>query len=336
MIDVASIYAYPPQSTPLGELVRERANVRREPDGADVSQGKLFGWAARKLGIQKWGQILIIGLFAASLVFWRKLDALEGELHVFMTQQAAFQQQLIQRLLDRALAQGLAGNSEEAIRTVQIASVVVATAKQAKTAAEAGVFSEALERINKVSEVVQRNPDAEDAVSAFRLALVEYRSALEQVPALGAKESVDKPVLGAKKESVDKPVGGPFKVLFASMVLRPPVIDCSGIRFELDCIRPTTTRRLADDRWLKNLVIADARQTLDGFHWKNVTFLNSRVKYAGGEVDLQNVRFVNCTFEFAPVQHAEELANVLALGQKYFFVGAKPLASRPLSFISPS
>ena len=58
---------------------------------------------------------------------------------------------------------------------------------------------------------------------------------------------------------------------------------------------------------------------MDGFHWLNgITFVNMRIRYNGGEVELRNVRFVNCSFEIANNLRALQLASALtSLGQPF-------------------
>jgi hypothetical protein len=46
-----------------------------------------------------------------------------------------------------------------------------------------------------------------------------------------------------------------------------------------------------------------------------VTFVGTRVRYEGGELDLQNVKFVRCIFGFSPDDHGARLATAIALGQ---------------------
>src|SRR5262249_28282839 len=52
------------------------------------------------------------------------------------------------------------------------------------------------------------------------------------------------------------------------------------------------TRLLSDDVRVENLTMQGAAETLDGVHWRNVTFIGTRLRYEGGPLDLQNVRFV--------------------------------------------
>jgi hypothetical protein len=46
-----------------------------------------------------------------------------------------------------------------------------------------------------------------------------------------------------------------------------------------------------------------------------VTFIGTRLRYQGGEADLQNVHFVRCTFGFANGDRGARLATAIALGE---------------------
>jgi hypothetical protein len=82
-----------------------------------------------------------------------------------------------------------------------------------------------------------------------------------------------------------------------------------------EILLPPASRLFTDNVRIKNLTITGAAQTLDGLHWENVTFIGSRLRYQGGELDLRNVRFVRCRFGLASDERGARLATALALGQ---------------------
>ena len=82
-----------------------------------------------------------------------------------------------------------------------------------------------------------------------------------------------------------------------------------------EILEPPASRLFVDNVRVENLTIAGATQTLDGMHWKNVTFMGTRLRYEGGEVDLENVHFVRCKFGFTTDERGVRLANTIALGQ---------------------
>lgn len=59
------------------------------------------------------------------------------------------------------------------------------------------------------------------------------------------------------------------------------------------------------------LMITGAVMHLDNWHMKNVVVVNSRVIYDGGPLDLHNVVFVNCTFQFRVEPSGIKLAETL-------------------------
>ncbi len=59
------------------------------------------------------------------------------------------------------------------------------------------------------------------------------------------------------------------------------------------------------------LVITGAVMSLDGYFMKNIVIVNSRVAYSGGPVVLQNVTFVNCTFDLTAQPTGVRLADAL-------------------------
>lgn len=78
------------------------------------------------------------------------------------------------------------------------------------------------------------------------------------------------------------------------------------------------TRLLSDNVRVENLTMQGAAETLDGVHWHNVTFIGTRLRYEGGALDLQNVRFVRCNFGFATTTLGAQLADAIALGHTSF------------------
>ena len=92
-------------------------------------------------------------------------------------------------------------------------------------------------------------------------------------------------------------------------------IDATLMPDSSEILLPPATRLVTDNVRVENLTIAGAAQTLDNMHWKNVTFIGTRLRFEGGSIDLQNVHFVRCTFGFPPDARGARLANAIVLGQ---------------------
>jgi hypothetical protein len=75
---------------------------------------------------------------------------------------------------------------------------------------------------------------------------------------------------------------------------------------------------------LQGTVIKGGTQTLDGFDWQHVIFIGMRIKYKGGEVKLDNVVFVNCTFELQKDERGARVADYIALAIPTLNIEAMP------------
>jgi acyl dehydratase len=95
-------------------------------------------------------------------------------------------------------------------------------------------------------------------------------------------------------------------------------LDATKLAATGEIVVPPVRRSLEDNVAVEKLTIAGASQTLDGIRWTNVTFVGTRVKYAKGPLDMENVRFVNCTFDFPADESGSRLSNAIALGQTSF------------------
>jgi hypothetical protein len=80
---------------------------------------------------------------------------------------------------------------------------------------------------------------------------------------------------------------------------------------------------------LKNLTIRDCPQVLDGFAWANVVFINSHIVYKGGPVLLDNVTFINCTFDVVGSNAGPGILKYAALDQKELTFGTLPHETGP-------
>ncbi len=114
-------------------------------------------------------------------------------------------------------------------------------------------------------------------------------------------------------------VGAP-RVLAIGAVLNPAklggnLLDATSMPSSAEILEPPPSRIFADNVHVENLTIAGAAQTLDGIHWKNVTFIGTHLRYEGGEVDLHDVRFIHCMFGFPSDDRGGRLATAIARGQ---------------------
>lgn len=114
-------------------------------------------------------------------------------------------------------------------------------------------------------------------------------------------------------------VGAP-RILAIGALLNPAslggnLLDATSMPSGAEILEPPMSRIFADNVHVENLTIAGAAQTLDGIHWKNITFIGAHLRYEGGEVDLHDVRFIHCMFGFTSDDRGGRLAAAIARGQ---------------------
>lgn len=246
--------------------------------------------------------------------------------------------------LEQAVAQGVGGNITAAeMQTDRAAAILMSTRTQGQAAAP-----DFFERtVGQLDRVLRSHPDNErliEHVTLARIELAQLRSAQPAVPegtgagtAGAAKNGTASPAGSANSEfnagpGVEAPhaVNIPGHVVFAAPraltsneMLDPAAlggnyIDATLMPDTSEILLPPSTRVMADGVRVDRLTIAGATQTLDGIRWKDVTFVGTRLRYEGGEVSLQNVRFTNCTFGFSTDERGARLADAIALGQRSF------------------
>jgi hypothetical protein len=114
-------------------------------------------------------------------------------------------------------------------------------------------------------------------------------------------------------------VGAP-RILAIGALLNPAslggdLLDATSMPSRSEILEPPSSRIFADNVRVENLTIVGAAQTLDGIHWKNITFIGTRLRYEGGEVALHDVRFIDCMFGFTSDDRGGRLATAIARGQ---------------------
>ncbi len=91
------------------------------------------------------------------------------------------------------------------------------------------------------------------------------------------------------------------------------VVDGSAIPTGTDLLQTSSGSLAKNGASISGLTLDGVTQTLDGVEWKDVVFVNSRVRYRGGDLKLDNVRFVHCTFEVPESSRGAQLADYATL-----------------------
>jgi len=187
---------------------------------------------------------------------------------------------------------GLAKNADKpeiAARAAQVAASLTATLREQKRSAVPEFFEQANQDINALR--LKKEPSLRAVAFTTQQQLAEYRSALQ----------------------TGKPIGSALNC--ASGSNPSSLFGASGDQTKAD-------------RLVQAITITNCPQILDGFTWRNVVFINSRILYKGGPVVLDHVVFLNCTFQ---TQQNDEGIKLL----QYAILDENTLSVKP-EFFKPS
>jgi hypothetical protein len=217
--------------------------------------------------------------------------------------------QLVHDLLTTAKAVS-STQPELSTRAFRASKSLISAMKQRSDPANPQYFVTAISELDSIN--AGKSEPLMSHVSAVRLVLADYRSSLEAPPERTLRE-----------------------VTFDKTVTQVP--DRSTIVFRLKSgVEMIQIQNIARDKrtFANTEVVFDtvnmiapfgASQTLDGIHWHNIAFVGAHIIYLGGDLDLQNVRFVNCTFEVpstrAPLSRVNQFIDYAALGQSRLTFG---------------
>lgn len=156
----------------------------------------------------------------------------------------------------------------------------------------------------QLDRVAQQNPGDRrlfEHVTSARIELAGLRSAQEIPPSQPAGIVLDSP-----------------RYMDANQTLSPSslgrsYLDATQLPELSEMLVPPASRALADNVRVEDLTLAGAAQTLDGIRWRNVTFVGTRLRYEGGGLSLQNVRFVRCRFGFPADERGARIAGAITL-----------------------
>jgi hypothetical protein len=216
---------------------------------------------------------------------------------------------LVKELLSEVQQSIKAGDPDRAEKALGIAPVLLSAASKQKAKADPEYFTMSVEELDNIQRQAPNERIAEQ-VRAVRFGLATYRSALQTVTIAPDLTTVvlpkNPPYFPDGSDSLSVPVGE--KGIVWDFKNLPP-----GKNAIAPLQIPFLSKGVVNDNPESPVFLINGTQQLDGLKFVNMVFVNMHIVYYGGPVLLDNVKFVDCTFEFSPNKYGEQLANGVAL-----------------------
>jgi hypothetical protein len=246
--------------------------------------------------------------------------------------------------LEQGLVQGAGGNITAAEMQTDRAAAILMSSRMQSQAATPEFFEHTVRELDRLLQTHPDNARLVEHVTLARIELAQLRSAQavaggaggggtgaapKSESAAGAAAPDSGADVGLRSQAphavsipghviLAAPRGLGANELLDTAALHGYYVDATLMPATSEILLPPSKRVMADGVRVDGLTIAGAAQTLDGIRWKNVTFVGTRLRYEGGEVSLQNVRFTKCTFGFSTDDRGARLADAIALGRRSF------------------
>ena len=218
------------------------------------------------------------------------------------------------------------GDKTRASEVAYDAHELLRAAKENKSPVTPGYFAGTVALLNNLPPV--KDADVESRVLADRVELAEYHSVLEAAPDIPAKDaqlklSVGEPLTSQALNGAVIYRASHQLTLAPQTAVQAPgaVVDGSALPNGTDLLEPASGSLAKNGNSVSGLTLQGVTQTLDGVEWKNVTFVNSRIRYRGGDLRLDGVHFVHCTFEVPSNSRGSQMADYATLETGILTIG---------------
>lgn len=230
-----------------------------------------------------------------------RLAKLQDAIAVLSNQQSEQTQKLIHDLLAAA---NKTGNSAVIAKALAISTSLTVTLRQEQRPASPEFFKTTMQNVGALRQKGQGQPELLTVLHKFKVNLAAYRSSLEPLPSemgqftFGSMEHAL--IISDSKTAIFR--GGRW--------------DFTKVTGDAIVLKGNTRNITFEDN-----VIKGGNQSLDGIHWKDVTFIGTHIRYKGGALNIENVHFVNCTFDAPDTARGDQLIDYAALAQNKLIIG---------------
>ena len=244
------------------------------------------------------------------VILFSPSDAGNGAPGVAQSSDASSWQSGVAVALDASVRDAEAGQITEAEIDVDRAAGILQTARLHTVSATPEFFSSAIDQLERVIRAKADTDRLAEHARLAEIALAELRSSMAGRDVAKSPSSE-----GMTAVEVHAPRAVAVNIELNSKMLGGKLVDASSMPESAEILEPPSTRAFADNIRVDGVRFSGASQTLDGIRWRNVGFTGTRLRYEGGELSLQNVEFVRCTFGFNADERGAQLAKAIALGK---------------------
>ena len=281
--------------------------AKRQTQWPTFVRGRARGLIEWAIPIPEWTPYLLLGLLLVTPLVFGWSVGLQLRANATRVQAAKAPDPSVHDSLrssfDAARGYAALGDWDRAIASTNSAVTILQNAESSRVRMPEESFDSLIAGLDGIF-VTGAKPALQESLMRARIVLAEYHSTLEPVPLIPddrtALAASRKLALGSHTHT------GAF---FLS------VVDGYGLPKGADFFVPPS-QVLANDIWVEGLTLVGGAQTLDGIHWRDLMFIRSHIRYQGGELELRNVRFVNCTFEIAKSGRGENVARYITLDSR--------------------
>lgn len=305
-----------------------------------IEESRPRGWRKALHLLREWGVlsanitviVALIGILAAAVY---QATARIAKETAFETQTAAdlkeirsdigslrgdLERDRAQAAIDQAGVEAKIGKNDAAMRHIGNASDLIAKLRSDRVPAPSSFFQSTIDTLDGMRLLKFSAAD----VSPALVQLAQYRSALQPAPPPPPSDyrDISSPITPQQIQS-----GG---ITFVVSEIVRVVVFIQGSNHRLKggnfvIKSPTTifiyvgtdrTPQLKDNVFVSDSFVKGGTQALDGVHWSNMTFVGTHIEYAGGELQLSNVRFIDCIFDVPSSDRGAQVAQYAALDAK--------------------
>jgi hypothetical protein len=248
-----------------------------------------------------------------------RVGTLDAAVRIISSKQSNQTQELIQELLNSATA---SRDLPIAKKSIEIASQLTESLREKKQPAPPSFFQDAF---NSASQ--SKRPELQKASFNVQRQLAEYRSTLQETPAISRLMAMISAGQGTEPDDDLTKGKGIYGVFSGPVNLQPGVNMVSdgavlnGTPIGASLFHAPSKSIASNRITVSGFIIFAQSQDLDGVIWKDVTFVNTHILYNGGDVELQNVKFINCTFDAPINEHGERLLQYAAVLEPSLSIG---------------